>query len=482
MQHFRSHGAAPTAGHKRELLALRLTLIYLLATAALGAASRGDELVLALLRPLAIALGAAAIWLWPARSLTRVWPLVAFIGSVALLCIVQLIPLPPDLWSALPGRDVVADLDRIVFSDLPWRAATLSPRGTFNTLFYALSLIGGLLLLGPALAAKEREAVLLRVVLGIAVVSVLLALFQSRGGQALYQPYRLMAPGPSGLFSNSNHFGMFSAIGILIAVRLASMGKLAGAQAAQWMICALIAVVMLAGALVSASRLAFGASGIALLCATLVFLRNVVWQNGKAGRTLTKKERQRRRLIGLGLIVASLVLTALFVWIALIRREVSMGNFEEVAIADSIRVHLAPILAKLVSEHWLVGIGFGSFADYYAIIEPAERLGPQYVNQAHNDFAQIVIEGGILAGFIMLSAIVWLGRRLLGLIRAGCTNRAILVTGLFAITAMGSLLDYVLRTPLFAYVVLMLVTLWLTNEDGDARTSKRAGRQGSLQQ
>ena len=458
-----------------DVLAMRLALGYLLLTALIGGASRGDEAVLAFLRPMGIAMAGAALWLWPLRSLSRAWPLTALVLGVAVVCAIQLVPLPPDVWSELPGRSAIVSIDRILFDELPWRPLTMSSRATFNTLFYTLSLVGGLLVL--AAATHEREATFLRVILAIAVASVVLAILQVQGGEKFYKPYRLMSAGPSGLFSNSNHFGMFCALGMLVGARLASTKRLLGARTGQWLAFGVIALLMLVGAFISTSRLAFGTAGIALLCSMILLVRDVILDRRRSGNALFLDTRRKKLIAASGLIAATILIVVLFVYYALRQREAAMGNFVEASLADSLRVQLAPILGSMMSDHWLAGIGFGSFADYYAIVEPADYVRPQYVNQAHNDFAQFVIEGGIAGLFILFTAAIWLVWRLVRAIRAGYTNRAILATGVLAIALAGSALDYVFRTPLFAFVVAVLLVFWLCEDDeGRADLGNRGHR------
>ncbi|HQV73332.1 MAG: hypothetical protein WAR01_08185 [Dokdonella sp.] len=73
-----------------------------------------------------------------------------------------------------------------------------------------------------------------------------------------------------------------------------------------------------------------------------------------------------------------------------------------------------------------------------------------YVNNAHNEYAQWWLEGGVMGVLVMLLALAVLARALLGLLRmrAGSTAR---VCGIAAMTGIGvialhSTVDYPLRT------------------------------------
>ena len=59
-------------------------------------------------------------------------------GAIALLFLVQLVPLPPALWTQLPGRSFVAGGLRLLGLPPPWLPISLSP---YDTLASALTLL-----------------------------------------------------------------------------------------------------------------------------------------------------------------------------------------------------------------------------------------------------------------------------------------------------------------------------------------------------
>ena len=151
---------------------------------------------------------------------------------------------------------------------------------------------------------------------------------------------------------------------------------------------------------------------------------------------------------------------AVFVYISLVQRDIAIGTFDAPELADDTRFQILPVLSELASQHWLFGIGLGSFADYYPIFEADSAITNKYVNEAHNDFFQIVIEGGIVATGIFAALSVWIAKRLVALYRAGEVDKAALLVGVLAIIGLGSAFDYILRTPLIAFVSLCLIGIW----------------------
>ena len=65
------------------------------------------------------------------------WPL-WFCLAVVLVPLGQLVPLPPELWTALPSREAAAEAFQLVGRELPWMPVSLSPRATWLS---ALSLL-----------------------------------------------------------------------------------------------------------------------------------------------------------------------------------------------------------------------------------------------------------------------------------------------------------------------------------------------------
>ena len=82
---------------------------------------------------------------------------------------------------------------------------------------------------------------------------------------------------------------------------------------------------------------------------------------------------------------------------------------------------------------------------------------PSYVNQAHNDWAQFIIEGGFLAGLLLTGLFAWMIKAIGNILfHRTRTVDATFWMSIFAIIASASLVDYPLKTPLF-----QLATVWL---------------------
>ena len=126
---------------------------------------------------------------------------------------------------------------------------------------------------------------------------------------------------------------------------------------------------------------------------------------------------------------------------------------------EDLRWQVGPILGQMMANYWLLGTGFGSFDAVYMIYEPTRFQGPAYLNQAHNDWAQLVIEGGVPAILLVLGMLRWFAFALRSLYarNAAALARCVFWTTLIAAIAVASLVDYPLRTPIFQMVGAWLV-------------------------
>jgi O-antigen ligase len=133
--------------------------------------------------------------------------------------------------------------------------------------------------------------------------------------------------------------------------------------------------------------------------------------------------------------------------------------------ADEQRGQMIGPLTDMARAFFPFGSGYGSFDPVYRAFEPFDLLNTAYMNHAHNDLLQIIIEGGLPALILLILYLGWwvsrarahwatpkrlTSSRLMG--RLGS-----LVT---LIMLLSSLVDYPLRMPLLA-VVFSIASLWM---------------------
>ena len=76
---------------------------------------------------------------------------------------------------------------------------------------------------------------------------------------------------------------------------------------------------------------------------------------------------------------------------------------------SDLRLQIWPIVLDMTRAYFPVGTGFGTFDSAYRIGEPDSQLNAHYVNLAHNDWLQVVLEGGVLGLVLLAASFLWFG-------------------------------------------------------------------------
>jgi O-antigen ligase len=118
----------------------------------------------------------------------------------------------------------------------------------------------------------------------------------------------------------------------------------------------------------------------------------------------------------------------------------------------------------MIQTFFPVGTGFGSFESAYRGFEPFQNLAPMYMNQAHNDWLQIILEGGLAGLFLLAVFVGWWGRTAIRVWRNGGGERdfrlARLGSVLLLLVMIASITDYPARTPLIMVIVVQSA-IWM---------------------
>ena len=419
-----------------------------------GGASRFDAIQIVPLRTLSAIFLVSSLFFLTKEKLEAERALVMLFGCYALIVVVQLVPLPPWLWQGLPQRADILRLDAVWGLEGAWRPLTLTPMRSWNVLASLVVPAAGLLL---AIALRASSLTLLRIVAGLGVLNALFGLLQVvMGRSSAFYFYEVTNRGGAvGVFANENHAAVFAACSMLIVTLLGI--RVRGGRSAVWerLIYPAAFFLILFVSLAGGSRSGFVAAiGAILVSITMLALSPHRRKGLYAGDSLRRWLDEHPRLVlAIPAVLVSLTAAA---FLALDRTPA----FRDILARDSLedlRWSLWPVIIEMLDGHWALGTGFGSFEQVYHIYEPSALLMPSYVNQAHNDWAQFIIEGGVLAGLLLTGLLVWVVRAI-GTMSLHRTRRvdAIFWMSIFAIVGAASLVDYPLRTPLF-----QLVTVWL---------------------
>lgn len=430
--------------------------LFLTVIALLGGSSRPDPIQNALLRPVIALFFIPALYHLRLADLAPVKWLMTLLGLMVAWMALQLVPLPPELWRSLPDRALIAELDELAGLDGTWRPLSMTPFRGLNSLLGVTVPIAALLL---AILMKMTTRTTLLAIAAIGLIDAMFGLLQVAGkSESQFYLFAITHRGaPAGVFANENHSAVFSAVALLSIARF-SIDEI-NPRNPFWLRPALAAAFtfILLDALVTGSR-----AGLIATFAALVAAVAMAWLKKRKSTAGVGVSRQvgnlkaRGRLIIPAFAAVVALVIAGFVWL---ERTPALQNILLIDPSDDLRWSLWPLLTDMANMHWIFGTGFGSFDAVYRIYEPTELLLPAYVNHAHNDWAQLVIEGGLPAVVISLVGLGWLGRTWWVVLRKS-DRKAVNIIFWFAwvsIVGAASIVDYPLRTPIFQCVVIWLL-------------------------
>jgi multisubunit Na+/H+ antiporter MnhF subunit len=357
-------------------------------------------------------------------------------ASLAFLVIgLQLVPLPHDLWAALPGRSPYDALAQVPEIGELWRPISLSPDLTWNALLSLLPPFFFLVAI-PALNRRQHRW-MLSALLATVLLSALIGLFQLAGGPATSLRWYPVTNVDSavGFFANRNHQAVFLAMGIPLATwwgisgdRRLGLPRLA--------VAGLAILFLLVAVVTSQSRMGLAIAALSTLLSAIYFLREA-----RLGRKLVLTALIASAIVG------ALGTAGLARW--------SEERLSVARVENDLRLRILPESLEAASIFFPIGSGFGSFPNVFRRFESVEDLSPRYVNHTHSEVSQIVIEGGL---FSVLLLALFLGWHAVMSFRAWRPNsgenraprEARLCSILVLLPLVGSISDYPLRTPLMA--------------------------------
>lgn len=397
-------------------------------------------------------------------------------GRVALFCLalvavplLQLVPLPPWLWTHLPGHALAAATYPTLGESIPWRPLSLTPRDTWLALTSLIVPITMVLLVSRMNYIDRRFLAVAVIVMGA--LSGVLGLVQIAGGpQSAFRFYAITNPTDAvGFFANRNHFATFMAAGILLLAPFAippKTGALVVSEKMSAIYAALgIACILFIGAL-SGSK---SRAGLVLGVAAFIGAAWIVLRHQRTGRDSAIVKYSVLAAGGIMLVIAPLALSR------------TADRFTADPLQDS-RVMFTLKTLRLAFSNLPFGGGMGSFQSVYAMNEtPQQMILNTYLNRAHNDLAEILLEAGVLAAGLLAVFLLWYARRAILIwtrplsgatpLDAALARSATLV---ILIVGLHSLLDYPMRTGAMMAIVAMSVGLMLPTVPAQRRQAVEA--------
>jgi O-antigen ligase len=471
-----------------------LCTLAIVSSLVLGGGTHGGFLSDAILQFLTIPLLLVSFWqLLGLRSDTAVqatplrWEL-AFCAALVAVPLVQLVPFPPLIWTALPNRQAVAGAFELLGGRVPWMPISVSPEATWLS---AVSLIPPLaIFLGTLLLSYRERRLMSLVVLSIGVVSVFLGLVQvAQGPSSSLRFFTFTNPTEAvGFFANRNHLAaLLYALTLLGACWAIDA---AFAAAATWdrrrydgpAIVVLVASFTLLIILVSAQAMARSRAGLALTMLAVFAAFALVYSDRRA---TGDDPRALSRVTPAKLLLFATTLAILFsVQFTLYR---VMERFGSDPLEDG-RISFARSTIEAARAYMPFGSGVGTFVPVYGMFEkPQDAMINAYANHAHDDILEAWLETGVLGIALMGLFAAWLARRSVTAWRRappGMREIDLLLaraaTVIVVLLLLHSSVDYPLRTSAMMAVFAFACAL-LVDPTGEPDSEPRGHRQNVRQ-
>ncbi|MEM8750430.1 MAG: O-antigen ligase family protein [Pseudomonadota bacterium] len=329
--------------------------------------------------------------------------------SVVILFVLlaQFLPFAPPL--ALP------DFNGTASGQMFWSA---SPSRALEAFFFGVTCVGVFWFVGN-LETREQIALLRFVFLAVGIHCMLAIVQLSYDSQSNFEtvlPFTIRA----GLFANENHFSTLLSMMIpLLAWRYAIVSRHLWAF--------LLVSILIAGLLFAAGSRA----GMAFASSLVVL--SLFWLQFRSLHPIVK--------LGVLAIVIVLGFTGLV-----------FSDAEE-AIQQDLRSLYFANTWEAIKDHWIFGTGLGTFVAVYPLYEAREEIVSVYANHAHNDYLELMLEGGLMFLIPMVSGAVLI------VLRALKKNRMDVLALSLAPVLVHSIVDYPLRTFAVALVFSVLAAM-----------------------
>lgn len=413
----------------RKTLSDSLILVFVGASLMLGGAGRNHPLLETVLQLLALAV-LFRVMVAPNRPLLQgaLRGLVLVAAAAAGWFALQMLPLPPSLWQTLPERAIPAQIDAAIGWSV-WRPFSLTPDVTGAYILALLPPLAGVM--GGVLLRDDERKRLLALIAALALAMALLGILQlASGGESLLLPFKTTHDKFGiGLFVNRNHQACFLLMAMPLTLTIAR-----SARDAVWRWAGFATLVMLAlGVVATASR-------------TGLFLLPIV------GCSLLYQVGTPYNRTGLRAALLAMVGFAALVWFTPAFQLV-LARFS--IVADDSRLDYWNNTLYLLGKIFPSGGGGGSYRQIYAASEPLAQVQVEYVEHAHNDYLEWLLEMGWPGIVVMLALliVVVVGFRQMVMHHAGDRNRVAMaqagLIGLLVLMAC-SVTDFPLRMPALA--------------------------------
>jgi len=411
-----------------------------------GGASRADVAGQVVIRAAAWLVAIVWILFVPRLPIGRPHPVVVLLFAAILIVALQLVPLPPFLWTELPGRHLLAETATLIGEKEPWRPLSIAPGETVNALGSLIVPVTIFCLVANLSRESHRRLMGALLIMILAAVGVGAAQFS---GAQLNHPLVNDVPGDvSAIFANRNHFALFVSLGCVLAPVYALSGNRPSPWAAT--IALGLMIVCLLMILAIGSRAGLLLAPLAIVAGVAITFRKIRDQLRLMPRRLTLVP-----IVGAAAVLAAVVVASLMA-----DRAVSFDRFMSEGANAGLRAMIRPTVYEMIGKYFPFGTGFGTFDPAYRIDESTALLRPAYVNLAHNDLLQVALDGGLAGVALLVAALAWWAWASIRAWRPGRESLPRVGSAMLSLVIVASALDYPARTPMIMAIT-VIGAVWL---------------------
>jgi O-antigen ligase len=391
---------------------------------------------------------AAIAWAWldgnRRHGSNKIDPLVVVLVAIPLVVpVVQLIPLPPGVWTGLPFRqDALAALT-LAGAQNAWKPISLSPSRTIASLLAIIPAVGCLYAVAR-LTIEERRLVLVTIVtMGLLTSAVgAVQLVAGSRGFNLYPEFHI--GWVTGFQANRNATADVLLICLLALLPLAAPYldgsrrrlPLSFDRRAFSIVIAALATILIAALVMTGSR-----AGIMLVFVPLGAALVTVWQSERSAN--------RRKLVTVLLVAAAVMAVIVAIFGLGLLNDTAIDRVERRFLVDENgRTDVWQDTWLTLKQYWPIGFGLGGFQPAYLAVERLAFVDPRIPNRAHNEYLEIGLEAGLL-GYAMIAAAAvtvlalarraWVGSR-------GLRGQIVFGLAVLIVITLHSFVDYPLRS------------------------------------
>jgi len=372
--------------------------------------------------------------------------LVGLVLATLALPLLHAIPIPPSVWTGLPGRELVVESLQLIGDPGAWMSFSADQKLSLLA-FVGLAPPFAILLLAWDLP-RNKLPLISGMLIGVTGFALCIGAIQlASAGQALDFYIGGSAQRFAGFFANHNSAGLY--FGIILCLLIGSSREDLPAIFAATPARLALGCVLTIAVLLTQSR-----SSMALLLFPFILLVFKLWLNRQA---LQKKH----VLMALG---ASALLAVVFATAILSsgRVEQSFARFESL---DGMRPEIWADGIVSAERFWPLGSGMGTFDEVFQLDEALESVTPLRAGRAHNDYLEITIEAGIVGLTLVAVWFCYLSRRGFSSLRHAKFSLLPLASALgMTMIAAQSIVDYPLRNGTLLCIAALLVVFL---HDGD---------------